>query len=42
VLTSAAPREALAAFRAAAPVRSLTHGGVEWRYRVAGVMFLGV
>ena len=35
MLESAAPREALDAFRAAAPVRSLTHGGVEWRYRVA-------
>jgi pimeloyl-ACP methyl ester carboxylesterase len=28
--------EQLAAFRAAAPVRRLQHGGVEWQYRVAG------
>jgi hypothetical protein len=36
VLKSAAPREALDAFRAAAPVRRLPHGGVDWQYRVAG------
>ncbi|MCU1386252.1 MAG: hypothetical protein JWL71_4949 [Acidobacteria bacterium] len=28
--------ESLAAFRAAAPIRRLQHGGVEWHYRVAG------
>jgi pimeloyl-ACP methyl ester carboxylesterase len=28
--------EALDAFRAAAPIRRLSHGGVEWHYRVAG------
>jgi pimeloyl-ACP methyl ester carboxylesterase len=28
--------EALETFRAAAPIRRLAHGGVEWQYRVAG------
>jgi pimeloyl-ACP methyl ester carboxylesterase len=28
--------EALDAFRAAAPIRRLSHGGVDWQYRVAG------
>jgi pimeloyl-ACP methyl ester carboxylesterase len=30
------PFEALEAFRAAAPVRRLQHGGVEWNYRAVG------